>query len=255
MKRARIYHAGQAIWAEFNQTEDHLILPSGALVATGEAQWLPPNLPGSTIFALGLNYADHTRELGFEPPSKPLIFLKGHKTFVGHEGMTPYPKGARQIHPECELVAIIGQPCRNVREEDALAHVGGYTIACDYAVREFLENYYRPNLRVKNRDATTPTGPWIVDAQDIANPMALRLTTRVNGTIVQDGSTADMVFSIAWLIAHLSSFMTLMPGDMILTGTPHGVHFCDPGDRVECEIENIGTLVNTLGPEPLAAAG
>ncbi len=158
------------------------------------------------------------------------------------------------MHPECELVAVIGRVARNVPRAGALAHVGGYTIANDYAIREYLENYLRPNARVKNRDATTPLGPWIVDAAFVPDPQALTLSTRVNGVEVQHGSTSDMILDVAGLIEYLSSFVTLMPGDMILTGTPHGVHFCAPGDEVVCEIEGIGALTNHLAAPPEGSA-
>jgi 5-oxopent-3-ene-1,2,5-tricarboxylate decarboxylase/2-hydroxyhepta-2,4-diene-1,7-dioate isomerase len=150
------------------------------------------------------------------------------------------------MHPECELVAVIGTPARNVRPERGLDHVAGYTVANDYAIRDYLENYYRPNARVKNRDATTPIGPWIIDAADIADPQALGLRTYVNGALVQSGSTADMILSVAGLVSYLSGITTLMPGDMILTGTPKGVHFCAAGDQVVCEVDGVGSLVNHL---------
>lgn len=248
MKRAHILHQGAAVWAEVVDDGAALRLPDGQTLSSRDARWLPPVSPGATVFALGLNYADHNRELGFAAKlATPLIFLKGHATFVAHDGVTPRPADANQMHPECELVAIIGRPARKVSAADALDYVSGYTVANDYAIREYLENYYRPNARVKNRDATTPIGPWIVDAADIGDPQGLALSTRVNGTEVQHGSTADMVMTVAELIAYLSDFMTLLPGDMILTGTPHGVHFVNPGDEVVCEIERVGRLVNHLG--------
>ena len=244
MKRARIYHQGRAVWAAVSADETAVELAGGERVRVEDAEFLAPITPGATVFALVLNYADHSAELGFKAPSEPLVFLKGQNCFVGHRGSSPRPADGNQMHPECELVAIIGKPGRKIAKEDALSYVGGYTVACDYAIREYLENYYRPNLRVKNRDATTPLGPFIVDAADVPNPQALRLSTRVNGALVQDGSTADMVFDIATLIAYLSDFMSLKPGDMILTGTPHGVHFVSGGDEVVCEIEQVGRLVN-----------
>ena len=250
MKRARIAHDGAVVWAEVIENESALRLPNGQRVAVKDVQFLPPVTPGATIFALGLNYADHRAELGFKAKEPPLVFLKGPNTLVGHRGATPRPADGNQMHPECELVAIIGKPARRVSAETALSHVAGYTIACDYAIREYLENYYRPNLRVKNRDATTPLGPFFVDAADIADPQNLQVVTRVNGAVVQQGSTADMVQGVAELIAYLSGFMTLMPGDMILTGTPQGVHFVAAGDRVECEIEGIGMLENHLVAAP-----
>lgn len=244
MRRARIAHKGQTVWGTMVEDDNAILLANGARVAVADANWLPPVTPGATIFALGLNYADHSAELGFKAPVSPLVFLKGPTTLVGHGAASPRPTDANQMHPECELVAIIGKPARSVRAADALDHVAGYTVACDYAIREYLENYYRPNLRVKNRDATTPLGPWVVDAADVGDPQALSLSTTVNGKTVQHGTTADMVFPVADLIAYLSGFMTLLPGDMILTGTPHGVHFVQPGDEVICAVERIGRLVN-----------
>lgn len=244
MKRARIVHAGRAQWAQLSADDRILTVRSGETVEAAQAVWLPPVTPGATIFALGLNYADHTRELGFGTQTDPLIFLKGHQTLTGHMGSSPRPRDADQMHPECELVAVIGRPARRVARTEAMDYVAGYTVACDYAIREYLENYYRPNLRVKNRDATTPIGPWIVDAADVGDPNRLALETRVDGRPIQSGSTADMIFDIAWLIEHLSAFMTLSPGDLILTGTPHGLHFVQPGETVVCSIEGIGSLVN-----------
>jgi len=250
MKRARITHQGRAQWAEVVEDGAALIGADGGRLAASDVQWLAPIEPGATVFALGLNYADHSAELGFKPPETPLIFLKGPNTFVGHGGSSQRPADANQMHPECELVAIVGKTARRVRRADALGYIGGYTVANDYAIREYLENYYRPNLRVKNRDATTPLGPWVVDAAEVADPQALALRTTVNGATVQAGSTADMVFNVAWLVEYLSGFMTLNPGDMILTGTPQGVRFVAPGDEVVCEIESVGRLVNHIAGQP-----
>jgi 5-oxopent-3-ene-1,2,5-tricarboxylate decarboxylase/2-hydroxyhepta-2,4-diene-1,7-dioate isomerase len=250
MKRARIFDKGAAVWAEVIDGDKTLRLGNGETLPAAEAHWLPPVTPGATIFALGLNYADHMKELGFKSKEPPLVFLKGHNTLTGHLGETPRPTDGNQMHPECELVAIIGKPARQVSAAEALDYVSGYTVTCDYAIREYLENYYRPNLRVKNRDATTPLGPWIVDAADVADPQNLSLRTWVNGALVQNGSTKDMVLDVAGLIAYLSETQTLLPGDMIMTGTPQGVHFCNAGDEIVCEIEGIGRLVNRLVMEP-----
>ncbi len=247
MKRARIAHLGRDIWVKVSDDGQTLTLPNGLNLDAAGAQWLAPITPGAAVYALGLNYADHNKELGFAPKqAQPLVFLKGGNCFVGHRGETPRPVDANQMHPECELVAVIGRPAANVSSTRALEYVSGYTVANDYAIREYLENYLRPNARVKNRDATTPLGPWIVDAADIADPQKLTLTTLVNGVLVQSGSTADMILDVAGLIEYLSSFITLMPGDMILTGTPRGVHFCAAGDEIVTEVEGIGRLVNHL---------
>jgi 5-oxopent-3-ene-1,2,5-tricarboxylate decarboxylase / 2-hydroxyhepta-2,4-diene-1,7-dioate isomerase len=249
VKRALILHHSVPVWGEVREDEALVLLPDRTRIAFESAIWLPPAIAGTTIFALGLNYADHVKELGFKAKEPPLVFLKGPNTLTGHESGTPRPADANQMHPECELVAIIGKPAKRVPAGSALDHVAGYTIACDYAVRDYLENYYRPNLRVKNRDRTTPLGPWVVDAADIADPQALRLTTHVGEQCVQDGSTGDMIMSVAELVAYLSETITLMPGDMILTGTPQGVHFCAAGDTVTCAIEGVGRLVNHLVAE------
>jgi 5-oxopent-3-ene-1,2,5-tricarboxylate decarboxylase/2-hydroxyhepta-2,4-diene-1,7-dioate isomerase len=124
--------------------------------------------------------------------------------------------------------------------------VAGYTVANDYAIRDYLENYYRPNLRVKNRDTCTVLGPWLVDAADVADPGQLALTTTVNGKLTQQGNTRDLVFDIPYLIEYLTGFMTLAAGDVILTGTPEGVVDVRPGDEVVTAIAGIGRLVNTI---------
>jgi 5-oxopent-3-ene-1,2,5-tricarboxylate decarboxylase/2-hydroxyhepta-2,4-diene-1,7-dioate isomerase len=247
MRRARIAHGGRTHWATVSADGRTLALGDGRVVDAERVEWLAPVTPGASIYALGLNYAAHRAELGFaRPPAEPLVFMKGHATLVGHGGETPRPRDARQMHPECELVAVIGRPARGVRGADALACVGGYTVANDYAVREYLENYYRPNARVKNRDASTPLGPWVVDAADVGDPQSLALTTTVNGALVQQGSTSGMIQGVAALVEYLSSFLTLLPGDLVLTGTPQGVHFVAPGDRVVCAIERVGALANTI---------
>ena len=125
----------------------------------------------------------------------------------------------------------------------------GYTVCNDYAIRDYLENWYRPNLRVKNRDGGTVLGPWLVDAAEVADPHALGLRTFVKGRLTQQGSTANMVNDIPALIEYLSGFMTLQAGDVILTGTPEGVVNVEVGDEVVCEIDGIGRLINTLADD------
>lgn len=123
-------------------------------------------------------------------------------------------------------------------------------MANDYVIRDVLENWYRPNLRAKNRDTCTPIGPWLVDAADVPDPMNLALRTTVNGEVTQQGSTHDMIFDVPTLIEYFSAFMTLQPGDLILTGTPDGVVDCRPGDVIVTSIEGIGDLVNTITQHP-----
>jgi 5-oxopent-3-ene-1,2,5-tricarboxylate decarboxylase/2-hydroxyhepta-2,4-diene-1,7-dioate isomerase len=133
-----------------------------------------------------------------------------------------------------------------VSKANAYDYVAGYTVANDYAIRDYLENYYRPNFRVKSRDFATPIGPYLVDASDVGDPMNLQLRTLVNGEVTQEGNTRDMIFDIGALIVYLSEFMTLSPGDIILTGTPEGLADVKAGDEVVTEIEGIGSLKNTI---------
>ena len=135
---------------------------------------------------------------------------------------------------------------RAVNAADAYDVVAGYSVANDYAIRNDLQNYYRPNLRTKNRDGCTVLGPWMVDAADVPDPMCLDIRTFVNGVQVQSGNTRDMVFGVPALIEYLSSFMTLSPGDVILTGTPDGIVDVAPGDQVVTEVEGVGRLLNTI---------
>ncbi|MCE2782655.1 fumarylacetoacetate hydrolase family protein [Limnohabitans sp.] len=251
MKHARIAWSGaiqQAVESE-GQLRITQGPHKGQLVGFDDVVWLPPLMPVKqprTVIALGLNYADHAKELAFKAPEEPLAFMKGEASLIGHRALTRRPADVRYMHYECELAVVIGRTARRVKKADAYDFVGGYTVANDYAIRDYLENWYRPNLRVKNRDTCTPIGPWLVDAADVPNPMALKLQTTVNGQVTQRGNTADMVFDVPTLIEYFSSFMTLQPGDLILTGTPDGIVNVNPGDVVVTEIDSIGALTNTL---------
>ena len=229
-----------------------LQLDDGRVLREDQVVWLPPFEVG-TIIALGLNYADHVKELAKEltvtTQDEPLVFLKGPGSLIGHRGHTRRPAGVAFMHYECELAVVIGRAARGVKAAEAMDFVAGYTVCNDYAVRDYLENWYRPNLRVKNRDGGTALGPWFVPVAEVPDPQALGLRTFVNGQVTQQGSTANMINGVAALIAYLSSFMTLQPGDVILTGTPDGVVNVDAGDEVACEITGIGRLVNTPAPD------
>jgi len=247
MKHARVAYGG-AIHDATEHT-DGLQLADGRVVGEDAVVWLPPFEVG-TIIALGLNYADHVKELSKEltvtEQDEPLAFLKSPGSLIGHRAQTRRPDGVAFMHYECELAVVIGRTAKRVTREDAMQYVAGYTVANDYAIRDYLENYYRPNLRVKNRDGCTVLGPWLVDAADVADPHALGLRTLVNGVVTQQGNTCDLISDIPALIAYLSGFMTLSPGDVILTGTPDGVVNVNVGDEVITEIDSIGRLVNTI---------
>ena len=241
MKSARVKIGGKVEQVTVN--DDYSVVDAnGSVWREDEVLWLPPR--HGTVFALGLNYLDHAAELAFKPPEEPLLFLKTPNTFTGHRQRSYRPDGVEYMHYEAELVAVIGKTARNVERRNAMEYVGGYTLCNDYAVRDYLENYYRPNLRVKCRDSLSPLGPYIIDRDDVDDPHDLKLSTRVNGELRQQGTTRDMVFNIPFLIEYLSAFMTLQPGDMISTGTPKGLSDVQPGDEVVIEVEQIGRLIN-----------
>jgi 5-oxopent-3-ene-1,2,5-tricarboxylate decarboxylase / 2-hydroxyhepta-2,4-diene-1,7-dioate isomerase len=240
MKHARVAYAGAI----------HYVTDGDACLHSGDPMvWLPPIQPG-TIFALGLNYADHAKELAFKPPAEPLVFMKGPQSLCGHLGQTRRPAGVAYMHYECELAVVIGRTARKVARANAYQYVAGYTVANDYAIRDYLEDFYRPNFRAKSRDFATPLGPWLVDSADVPDPMNLGLRTLVNGKITQEGNTRDMIFDIPFLIEYLSGFMTLQAGDIILTGTPEGLTGVQVGDEVITEIDGVGSLKNTIVGEP-----
>jgi 5-oxopent-3-ene-1,2,5-tricarboxylate decarboxylase/2-hydroxyhepta-2,4-diene-1,7-dioate isomerase len=248
VKHARIAYAGAVHAAQPQELADGragVRLADGRVLSEHEVVWLPPFEAG-TVIALGLNYAEHARELTFTQQEEPLVFLKGPGTLMGHRGMTRRPADVKFMHYECELAVVIGRTARAVRRAAALQYVGGYCIANDYAIRDYLENWYRPNLRVKNRDGGTVLGPWLVDAADIPDPANLGLRTFVNGKLTQQGNTRDLITDVPALIEYLSSFMTLAAGDVILTGTPAGVVNVEVGDEVICEIDGLGSLLNTI---------
>jgi len=246
--RARVAYGGAIHTATPCRGTTSVRLADGRIMAEDAVVWLPP-LEVGTIVALGLNYADHAKELAFNSQEEPLVFLKGPGSLIGHRGLTRRPADVKFMHYECELAVIVGRPARRVARAGAMQHVAGYCIANDYAIRDYLENWYRPNLRVKNRDGGTVLGPWFVDASDVADPSNLGLRTFVNGKLTQQGNTRDLIFDIPYLIEYLSSFMTLVPGDVILTGTPQGVVNVMPGDEVACEIDGLGRLVNTIAAD------
>jgi 5-oxopent-3-ene-1,2,5-tricarboxylate decarboxylase / 2-hydroxyhepta-2,4-diene-1,7-dioate isomerase len=247
MKTARVAYSG-AIHTAYPHGEQ-IRLADGRIVNEQQVIWLAPFEVG-TIIALGLNYADHVKELSKEltltAKDEPLVFFKGPGSVLGHRATTRRPNDVTFMHYECELAVIIGKTAKNVKRAQALEYVAGYTVCNDYAIRDYLENWYRPNMRVKNRDGGTVLGPWFVDAADVANPQDLHLRTLVNGKLVQKGHTSNMVNDVASLIEYLSSFMTLQYGDVILTGTPEGTVNVNVGDEVVTEIDGIGRLVNTI---------
>lgn len=216
---------------------------------------LPPVPDPEKILCIGVNYADHATEMGRTPPPYPTVFTRFADTLVPHGGDLVRPVNSGDFDYEGELAVVIGRTARHVREGDAMAHVAGYACFQDASVRDFQRHtgQFTPG---KNFPGTGGFGPWLVTADEVENPHALTLVTRVGGVERQRGLTADMIFKIPKLIAYLSSFTTLRPGDVIATGTPAGVAagrtpppWLVPGDTVEVEIEQIGLLRHHVSQE------
>jgi len=243
VRRARLLFEGAARSALVT-SEDDVYLEDGGRLPVESCTWLPPAT--GVLYAVGLNYAEHANELTFQPPQEPLVFVKAPGALAGHRARCLRPDGVKLMHFEGELAVVIGRHARRVPRAEALDYVAGYTICNDYAVRDYLENYYRPNLRVKSRDGLTPIGPWIVPVAELGDGAGLGLKTLVNGRECQSGNTRDMIFSVPHLIEYLSGILTLAPGDMIATGTPAGFVDVQPGDEVVVEIERIGSLASTI---------
>jgi 2-keto-4-pentenoate hydratase/2-oxohepta-3-ene-1,7-dioic acid hydratase in catechol pathway len=221
--------------------------PFGRIRFTGERWALPdvrllsPILP-SKVVALGRNYAEHAKEMGGEAPEAPMIFLKPSTSVIGDGDTIRLPASSGEVHYEGELAAIIGRPARNVSPDEALSHVLGYAAANDVTARD-QQRADVQFTRAKGYDSFCPLGPWL---ETVLDPSDLRLITRVNGEVVQDGRTSMMIHDLPAQIAFISAVMTLLPGDVILTGTPAGVGPIKDGDTVSVEIEHVGTLSNPV---------
>jgi 2-keto-4-pentenoate hydratase/2-oxohepta-3-ene-1,7-dioic acid hydratase in catechol pathway len=211
-----------------------------------DVRLLAPVIPRSKVVGIGRNYAAHAAEMGNDLPSEPLLFLKPNTTVVGPGDPIYYPPQTSNLHYEGELAVVIGRICRDVPVEQATDVIFGYTIANDVTARD-LQRSDVQFTRAKGFDSFCPVGPWIetdLDPQDFLDGRAVQ--TYLNGDVVQDGTTADMVFDVPTLVAHVSSIMTLLPGDLILTGTPEGVGPMQVGDEVEISIAGIGALTNPV---------
>jgi len=211
--------------------------PTGRVVAFREIDLRAPVEPYK-ILCVGRNYAAHAKELGNEVPAEPLLFLKPKSALVGPGGAVVLPPESARVEHEAELGVVIGKTARRVSREQALDHVFGYTCVCDVTARD-LQKKDGQWSRAKGFDTFCPCGPWIETNLD---PRGLRVRCVVNGTTRQDGSTAQMVFDVAALIAYASQAMTLEPGDLLVTGTPEGVAPLAAGDTLTVDIEGIGAL-------------
>jgi 2-keto-4-pentenoate hydratase/2-oxohepta-3-ene-1,7-dioic acid hydratase in catechol pathway len=207
--------------------------------------------PGK-IVCVGLNYVDHAREVDLELPKRPLLFAKWPNAVIGDGDVIVIPPDIEEVDYEAELAAVIGTRVKGVSAETALEAVAGYTCLNDVSARsiQFSDGQW---TRAKSLDTFCPIGPRVVPAAEVGDPQSLRIACRVNGETLQDGTTADMIFGVAELVAFVSATITLDPGDVIATGTPPGVamgrpepRYLAPGDTVEIEIERIGVLTNRV---------
>lgn len=213
---------------------------TGETLLVEDVRLLAPVIPRSKVVGIGRNYADHAKEMGTEVPDTPLMFLVPNTAVVGPGDPVVIPAMTREVHYEGELAVVIGRIAKDVPVERAKDVIYGYTCANDVTARD-LQRSDGQWARAKGFDTFAPIGPWIETDLDVDN---LSIRTRLDGELVQDGTTADMVHKVATLVAHASAAFTLLPGDLILTGTPAGVGPVDSGQRVDVEIEGIGTLSN-----------
>lgn len=231
-------------------------LAQGPALDSAQIDILPPLARPGAIWCIGLNYADHSKESGFEVPGYPAIFTRLASSLIGQGAPIVRPRVSTQLDFEGEMVAVIGKSGRHIRKEDALSHVAGYSIFNDASIRDYQFKSAQWTIG-KNFDHTGAFGPEFVTA-DALPPGAsgLRLQTRLNGAVVQEASTASMIFDVATLVALLSEAVCLQPGDVIVTGTPSGVGlarkpplFMKAGDVCEVEIEGLGILRNPIEDE------
>jgi ureidoglycolate lyase len=199
------------------------------------------------FIAIGLNYSDHAAESGLKVPAEPVVFTKQVNCLSGPDDDVTLPPKSRKSDWEVELGVIIGTRAKNIARKDALAHVAGYCVVNDLSEREFQAERSGQWTKGKSYDTFGPVGPWLVTADEVKDPQKLHLWLELNGKRVQDGSTATMVFGVAHIVAYLSQFFTLMPGDIVTTGTPPGVgmgmkpqRFLKPGDRMRIGIDGLG---------------
>jgi 5-oxopent-3-ene-1,2,5-tricarboxylate decarboxylase / 2-hydroxyhepta-2,4-diene-1,7-dioate isomerase len=251
MKTARFIAAGRQHTGEL-RADGLLYDAAGEAHVPEQVQFLLPVTPGKVI-ALALNYADHVAELGFTAPEEPVMFLKPNTSLLPHRGTVIYPRGAQFMHYEVELAVVIGRDARRVKARDAQAYIGGYTIANDLVVRDYVSNYYRPPMRAKGWDTFGPLGPYLTSADEVPDPDQLGLRAYVNGELRQEGNTSGMILKAPELIEFMSRFMTLEAGDVILTGTPKGVSRVRPGDVMRLEIDGLGALENPIAEEDPSA--
>ena len=216
--------------------------PTEVVVPWSSVNLLAPVIP-TKVMCVGRNYEDHAAEFDWEVPEEPLIFMKPATSVIGTNANVIHPKLSNEVHHEAELAAVISKPARNVKAEDASQYIFGYTAANDVTARD-LQRSDGQWTRAKGFDTFCPLGPAIETELDPLERLAV--ICKVNGEVRQAGFTSDMVFGVAEILEYITAFTTLLPGDVILTGTPSGVGKVEPGDVMEVEVDGIGTLINRV---------
>jgi 2-keto-4-pentenoate hydratase/2-oxohepta-3-ene-1,7-dioic acid hydratase in catechol pathway len=237
-----VTHDGAPAWGR--REGDEIVLASGIRIPEAAAQYLAPAEP-TKIIAVHLTYASRLDEYAARRPAVPSYFMKPPTTLNGHRGVVRRPAGTRFLNYEGELAVVIGERMHGVAIEDALGYVAGYTCANDVGLHDFRHADRGAMLRVKGQDGFLPLGPELVPAAEF-DPTDFTLRTYVNGEVVQEADTSDLLFSVAYQLADLCRLITLEPGDVVLTGTPANSRPMEPGDTVEVEIDGIGRLTNTI---------
>jgi 2-keto-4-pentenoate hydratase/2-oxohepta-3-ene-1,7-dioic acid hydratase in catechol pathway len=215
---------------------------TGERLQLADVRLLAPVIPRSKVVCVGRNYAAHAQELGNDVPEQPLIFLKPNTSVIGPRDGIVYPEQTSDLHFEGELAIVIGRICRDLPKERANEVIFGYTVANDVTARD-LQKTDGQWARAKGYDTFCPLGPWISTELDASD---LRVSTELNGEPKQDGRTSQFIFDIPEVLAYITSFTTLLPGDVVLTGTPAGVGPMLPGDEVSVSVEGVGTLTNKV---------
>ena len=228
---------------------DRLVASDDRSVPEAEAVHLPPSVP-SKIICVHLNHTSRVREFMATLPPAPTYFHKPTSSLLGHGGHVVRPERCRYLNYEGEVVIVIGRSTRNISPEAAGEHIAGYTIGNDFGLHDFRDTDAGSMLRVKGSDTMCPVGPGLVEGWDFRDK---QLRTLVNGEVRQEGNTAEMTWDMHYLVADLARTITLLPGDMVFSGTPAGSRPVEPGDVVTVEVEGLGALTNTVvaGPEPV----
>lgn len=253
----RWLQAGPAARADLNRRAQERLHSSaaGSPIPVDSLVLCPPVARPGKIVGVGRNYADHAKETGVQPFEKPRIIFKVSSSVTGSGATVRKPEVVSKMDFEGELAVVMGSFAHQVAAEDALDHVGGYTLLNDLSAREFQFDISPPQTTfAKSMDGFCPLGPALVTVDEVPDPQKLRLQTRLNGSVVQDASTADMLFPVATLISYVSQYMTLEPGDIVATGTPAGIGafrsppvWLGPGDRIEVTVDGLGTLLTLVG--------